>query len=412
MDYRRAEALLDDLHRPELAEEELRRLLSANPEDGYALTLLARARGEQRKLKEAESVVMEAMRLCPDKSFPYRVHGWLLAKQHLFSSAEKAFCEALRLEPDNCDLYAAYANVLLRLNKFSAALTAADRGLAIHAGHVGCLNCRAQALICLEEFSDAEIVLNEALRQDPNEYRSHVTLGFLYEKRDQPFKALRSYRTALELDPQNNWTAEQVRKLLLDKADFVMGLIRGIIICISTLSIIPIGLVLLNGFKQNTIAGLGYIMLAFAGAWISFGIRYQALRLAVLMMTPSGRLIATTEQFRRSFALVSTVVFLKIAAMGCSWWGLLYPWVGFIVVAVIHVLGIPLLLILPSPDRLSLRLGLTYALVPACIAVVNLFCIALQWYGRWLVLFGLAYALALLIVYMVLQTQKEAKGQS
>jgi tetratricopeptide (TPR) repeat protein len=408
--YARAEALLDDLNRPELAEEELRRLLSANPEDGYAQTLLARALGEQDKILEAWQAMAAAMRLVPGDGYTHRVRGWLLEKQEEETAAKVAYREALRLDPTDVLAHQALARVLCNQGKYRAALKVATTALQIQPEHVGCLNSRALSLLSLGRYEEAETTLTVSLRIAPSVAETHAFLGSLWENRRRPQKALASYRTALELDPQLEGTRERIGFLLRKKAT---TLTLAVMFLVAAFSVLPLMVFLPHSergrkMQKTPEPELTFGVVGAIGWWVCFGIRYPALRLALLNFTPWASLVASVEQRRRTYLLTGTMVLLT-ATLVSSWFGLQSPPVGWASLAVIFILGLPLMLTYPC---LSNRLwrwrlaGAGLAAVCAAVAFLNYFLRGSPW-GTWppVMVYILLVGLLYLALYRANETQ-------
>ena len=92
---------LDDLKRDTEAMEQLRKVISQNPENHEALNYLGYTLVERNeRLEEAEKLIKEAVRLEPENGAYLDSLGWLYFKQGKLSFARYYLLKAARLEPD------------------------------------------------------------------------------------------------------------------------------------------------------------------------------------------------------------------------------------------------------------------------------------------------------------------------
>jgi Tfp pilus assembly protein PilF len=314
----RAHALLFDLKRPELAEKELRRALAANPSDAYAQTTLAHALGTLRRLEEAETAIAEAIRLAPDYAYAHRIRAWLCQLRGQYDAAAAAYREAQRLDPSDLAAYRGLAEVLYSQRQYGEALNVADEALALRADDALALNRRARALTMLNRLDEAQAAIGEALRIDPSSAVCHITQGWIWSRRSCTLRALRSYRTALQLDPADDWSRGEMRRLLLKVALPAFG-------AVALLAAVPlvIGTVALRASGQS--APLPRFLLGIAivlGATGLLGLMRESLREAALMLTPWGRYAMATERRRREYRFVWSCISLTLAlsVIWLCWW--------------------------------------------------------------------------------------------
>ncbi|MFH2068967.1 MAG: tetratricopeptide repeat protein [Candidatus Omnitrophota bacterium] len=92
---------LDDLKRDTEAIEQLRKIISRNPENHEALNYLGYTLVERNeRLDEAEQLIKEAVRLDPENGAYLDSLGWLYFKKGRFFFARYYLLKAIRLEPD------------------------------------------------------------------------------------------------------------------------------------------------------------------------------------------------------------------------------------------------------------------------------------------------------------------------
>lgn len=194
------------VHRPELAERELRHWLSLHPDDAEGHALLSWALARQKRGGEAVAAGREAVRLAPDWAYPHAV----LANVHLelgqARAAERQIREALRLDPHPSSYYAVLSAALLSQPlrfKTRAALRAAEDGLMADAGDPDCARLRAQALGRLFRRREAREAAAYALRVGPDVSATHAAVGWIELAWGDRARSRELLREALRMDPMN-----------------------------------------------------------------------------------------------------------------------------------------------------------------------------------------------------------------
>ena len=99
--------------RYELAEKELRRTLSSDPDSAPAHALLALCLSERKRPDEARHEAGRAIALAPDEPFAHRAAAGVLLKQGRLDEADAAIHEAIRLDPSEADHFALLASLRL-----------------------------------------------------------------------------------------------------------------------------------------------------------------------------------------------------------------------------------------------------------------------------------------------------------
>jgi Tfp pilus assembly protein PilF len=212
--------------RYDLAEQELRQSLTANPEDARAHALLAYSLAEQNKLPEAESSARQAIQLAPDDPYCHYIMGWVKVQGDDLQSARRAVEEAIRQDPENSDYHGLRALIYLRAQRWREALDAANEGLRHDSTHQECLNHRAMALVKLNRHEDAHQTIGRALRENPENDQTHANLGWTYLHKGQHQKALEHFSEALRLDPNSDYARGGLVEALKARYFVYRGLLR------------------------------------------------------------------------------------------------------------------------------------------------------------------------------------------
>ena len=197
--------ILHQQGRHEMAEKELRQLLTATPENAFALALLAISLAELERREEAESAAREAIGHEPDFAFAHYALARVLSDRNRLEEASAAIQEALRLEPGDADYHGTRAAIELGRERWQAALDAAETGLQMDPEHVACNNLRAMALVKLGRKSEASSTIDNTLSREPENSFSHANKGWTLLEQGHRKEALKHFQESLRLEPGNEW---------------------------------------------------------------------------------------------------------------------------------------------------------------------------------------------------------------
>jgi tetratricopeptide (TPR) repeat protein len=316
--------LLFQQSRHELAEEQLRQALAAEPDDPYAHALLALCLAHREKFEDATTEARQAVHLAPDFDFAHYAHASVLHDRHHLDDAQRAIEEALRLSPNDADYWALLAQIRLDQRQWAPALDAAERGLQFTPDHVGCTNLRAIALVKLGRKSEAGATIDAALARHPDNAVTHANQGWTLLEQNQPAKALEHFRESLRLDPGNEWARAGIVEALKAR-NIIYGLMLRYFLWMAKL---PTGVqwgVLLGGYFLNRLLGAAAKSNPDLAPWI-LPVRILYLTAALLTWTADplfnlllrvnrfGRLALSDEQ-RTASTWFGATVFLALASL-------------------------------------------------------------------------------------------------
>lgn len=193
--------LLLEQGRPKDAESKIKAYLQGDPDNHYALSLLARCLYDRKALDDGISIIRQAIRIEPDESFYYYLHAFGHYQKGDYPTATANLSTAIRLNPYHPEYYGLLAFVYLADKSFKSALAKATEGLAIEADNITCLNARAMALNKLKQPGEAMATMQNALARDPDNDFTHNTLGWTLLERGKHREAAAHFREALRINP-------------------------------------------------------------------------------------------------------------------------------------------------------------------------------------------------------------------
>jgi tetratricopeptide (TPR) repeat protein len=200
--------------RHELAEQEFRAALAADPADALAHAMLGHCLLQRQQFDEAAAEAQQAIQLRPDWDAGYATVAAVFNGRHRLPEAAIAIERAIGLAPFNPDHRALLANVRFQQRRWADALAAADAGLAIDPRHPGCVNARAMALVSLGRRDEATATLGGQLARDPHSAVTQANQGWALLHAGDHRAALEHFREALRINPELQWAKSGIVEAL------------------------------------------------------------------------------------------------------------------------------------------------------------------------------------------------------
>ncbi len=193
--------LLLEQGRPKDAEVKIKQFLQQEPDNDYALSLLARCLFDRKEFNEGIAVIQKAIQLAPEESFYFYLHAFGHYQNNQHFLAVDNINIAIRLNPYHAEYYGLFAFILLGEKQFNEALQKANEGLAKDAENITCLNARSMALNKLKKTDEAIATMQDALANDPDNPFTHTTIGWNLLERGKHNEAAKHFREALRINP-------------------------------------------------------------------------------------------------------------------------------------------------------------------------------------------------------------------
>ncbi|MCB0836327.1 MAG: tetratricopeptide repeat protein [Bacteroidetes bacterium] len=196
--------LLISQRRYDMAEKEIMQALSESPQNALLHAYLAICLMGRDQLSEAKDAVKKAISFEPD--FPF-VYG-LLSKIHYqegdMKASMKIIDEAIRLNPVNADFHIHKAYIHFYNQEWQACLEAAERGLGFDSENVDGLNIRARVLVKLGRSPEASSAFEASMNRNPENAYTHINKGWALLEEGNYDEALKHFKEAVRLDPNND----------------------------------------------------------------------------------------------------------------------------------------------------------------------------------------------------------------
>ena len=189
------------LRRWELAAQEFRAALAADPDEPQAHALLALALLESGQKPAALAEANTAVRLAADWWFPHYICAHVLNRSKSPAQAIRAAREALRLNPRVAEAWEELADAYHARGEWRHAMAAADEGLKLEPDNVGLLQTRTLATVAGGTPEEAERFARAGLTLAPDHAGTRYAAGWLALHDDDPAAAAEHFRESLRQDP-------------------------------------------------------------------------------------------------------------------------------------------------------------------------------------------------------------------
>ena len=196
----RAKVLLEQ-GRNKDAIHQLQQVLHQEPQNDFALSLMGRTLYNQKKYDEGMDFIKQAIHVRADEDYYY----YLLAFGHYYKDqnlvAQRMLHKAIELNPYVGDYFGLSALICIEEVELKTALKKADEGLGIDPENITCLNARATALNKLKQTDAAIETMRTALEQNPENEFTHTTVGWNLLEKGKHKEAAHHFKEALRLHP-------------------------------------------------------------------------------------------------------------------------------------------------------------------------------------------------------------------
>ena len=371
--------LLLQQRRFDLAEQELRQVLAADPDYFPAHAWLSLTLLEMKRYAEAESEAEQAIHLAPDHPYGYFVLSRVFHQQDKLRQAEKAIAEAIRLNPQEANYFAVLAGIFASQQQWEKVLQATEQGLALDAEHIGCGNLRAMALNKLGRRQESVGALDAALYRDPENPLTHANQGWIALEQNEHQKAMTHFREALRLNPELNWARAGILEALKARNPLYRWLLQYFF-WMSRMGPQLRWMVILGGyFGYQIVRGIANNYPQVAPYLLPLMLLYvlfvyltwtgQTLFNLLLRLDPFGRLVLSPRQLQ-----VSNIVgvMLLVAVLGVGGGFLLGIELGIVIGVVLALMVIPVAHTLTREPGRNRMILLAYTAALALLALLAL----------------------------------------
>ena len=221
---RRVELLLDQRRFGE-ARQMLMQGLADDPEQPLLNAFLAYCLRMEDRDEEALAPAQRALSHAPEWPFVHYVLA--LVYEGLGKPAQALDCiaQAIQLDPLDPSHFGFQAAVLFQTRKLHEAIAACEKGLAIDPEHAQCRGILTAAKNQLGRHGEVEHLVNESLRNNPQDAFAFANKGWSCLRQGDPKEAIRHFKEALRLEPELEWARQGALESLKARNFLYRGLL-------------------------------------------------------------------------------------------------------------------------------------------------------------------------------------------
>jgi len=313
----RVELLLDQRRFAE-ARGMLMQGLAEDPEQPLLNAFLAYCLRMEDRDQEALEPAQRALSRAPEWPFVHYVLALVYEGLGKPAQALECIAQAIQLDPQDPNHYGFQAAVLFQTRKWQEAIAASERGLAIDPEHTQCRGILTAAKNQLGRHGEVEHLVNESLRNNPQDAFAFANKGWSCLRQGNPKEAIGFFKEALRLEPELEWA----RQGALESLKARNFLYRGLLAFFFKMGTLPqgaqfgimIGLFIVfrivravgeyNPGLQPYVLPLVVLYLGFCYAtWVGMNLAN-----CFLLFHPFGRLAMTNAEKRNALALAAILI--------------------------------------------------------------------------------------------------------
>ena len=202
------------------AEEVIKRIIEADPEDSNSWILLGITLEYQQKLVDAEHAYQEAITLEPENIHARDAMGSLLGQLSRFAEAERSFRMAIELDPRESDAWVGLAGTLHSQERYSESEDAYREAIRVDANNSEACRLLGIALADQNKLVEAEEHFLQATTIDPSEMDNWHDLAFVRSQQGDFIGAEQALIQLIRLDSHNSEALYLLGRCRLERGQF------------------------------------------------------------------------------------------------------------------------------------------------------------------------------------------------
>ena len=187
------------------AREQINRLAQEFPDLWYVPMFRARLALSLDDYKEAEQQAQQAIAINAENTISIYFLSVAQHKLRKYDEALKHIDMAISIDPNEPHYYAFKGQQLMHRERYGDAEFVVREGLKINPDHEGCLNVLALSQNLQGKRGVASNTVGELLEANPESADTHANAGYLALHTNQIEKARTHFVEALRLEPDNQW---------------------------------------------------------------------------------------------------------------------------------------------------------------------------------------------------------------
>jgi len=208
---------LISMKRHEQAIQELNKVLTVEPSNYAALTLITACFIQINDEAKTDEYTQKLLATAPDEGLAYYYRAIYLNRIEKEIESETMIRKAIELEPWDADFFGFLSAIYIDRKKWETALEYANEGLNADPENTACLNYRT---ICLTKLNRKEELLSsieETLSQNPEDAYTHANVGWSKLETRNFAEAKAHFMEALKINPDNYHAKEGMKEAIRAK---------------------------------------------------------------------------------------------------------------------------------------------------------------------------------------------------
>ena len=208
------------------AEKEYFKILAQDPNNPFALAMLAQCYLETRRKKEALEFALQAVRNAPQSPTIYYILARCQFYNQELDSALETIQSGQQLNPSYADFFLLKSQIAFYRENWQHALEEAENGLRLDPEDVTLINLRARALVKLNRKQEAADTMDYALHRAPQSSYSHANKGWVSIEKGAYEEAITHFKEALRLNATNAYAKAGLREGIKAKNFLYRGVLK------------------------------------------------------------------------------------------------------------------------------------------------------------------------------------------
>jgi len=208
------------------AEKEYFKILTQDPNNPFALGMLAQCYLETKRKKEALTFAQKALRNAPESPTLYYILARCQFYNQQLDNAFQTIQSGQELNPGNADFFLLKSQISFYQEDWQRALHEAENGLRLDPEDVTLINLRARALVKLNRKEEASETMDYALHRAPQSSYSHANKGWVSIENGAYEEGITHFKEALRLNATNAYAKAGLREGIKAKNFLYRGVLK------------------------------------------------------------------------------------------------------------------------------------------------------------------------------------------
>lgn len=208
------------------AEKEYFKILAQDPNNPFALAMLAQCYLETKRKTEALTFALQAVQHAPESPTIYYILARCQFYNQQLARALETIQSGQQLNPGNADFFLLKSQIAFYREEWQHALEEAENGLRLDPEDVTLINLRARALVKLNRKQEAAETMDYALHRAPQSSYSHANKGWVSIEKGEYEEGITHFKEALRLNATNAYAKAGLREGIKAKNFLYRGVLK------------------------------------------------------------------------------------------------------------------------------------------------------------------------------------------